>query len=77
MQRLTVHFISTIPNVIHVFGHVFFCKVCNFCLHCKCTVKHAHIFFLSHPDTVNHIRITFAKRAVSQCDTKGTFIELR
>ena len=35
MQRLTVHFISTIPNVIHVFGHVFFCKACHFCLHCQ------------------------------------------
>ena len=43
----TVHFISTIPNVIHVFGHVFFCKACHFCLHCKWTVKHAHIFFVT------------------------------
>ena len=36
---LTVHFISMIPYVIHVFGHVFFCKACHFCLHCKCTVN--------------------------------------
>ena len=74
IQRLTVHFISTIPNVIHVFGHVFFCKACHICLHCKWTVKHAHILFC-------HIRVrsitfgfTFAKSVVCQSDTKDLYI---
>ena len=76
MQRLTVHFISTIPNVIHVFGHVFFCKACNFFFHCKWTVKHAHVFFCHIRVRSITFEITFAKRAVCQCDKKGTFIEL-
>ena len=32
---------------------------------------------LSHPGTVNHIRVHIPKSAVCQCDTKGIFIELR
>ena len=76
IQRLTFHFISTISNVIHVFGHIFFCKGmpllftlqmnCQTCSHIFCHIRAQSITF----------GFTFAKSAVRQCDMKGIFIEL-
>ena len=54
IQRLrpTIHFIWMSPDVVCVFGHIFFCKACHACIHFKWIVKLASMVTCHIPISV-------------------------